>query len=179
MYRKGRIVAVATIGRAIKNWRETARVRRETAAELIGRVIKNWRETNLSVAPCWKESWSPYCRPWLSWKKSLRAISNAELGMEIVTEMNHWDRMAAMVASGIIPPEVVSEWLHLPSPRRRFWRAHPTVQHPETDLSLPRLRTAIARLGIGVVPGMLLGIHGGGSGWLNGMTTEMTGSESR
>jgi len=129
VYRKGRIVAVATIGRAIKNWKETARVRRETAAELIGRVVKNWRETILSIAPCWKENWSPYCRPWLSLKKSLRAISNAELGVEIVTEMDHWDRIAAMVASGIIPPEVVSEWLHLPSPLRRFWRAHPTVRY--------------------------------------------------
>jgi hypothetical protein len=90
VHRKGRIVAVATIGRAIKNWKETARVRRETAAELIGRVVKNWRETILSIAPCWKENWSPYCRPWLSWRESLRAISNAELGVEIVTEMNHW-----------------------------------------------------------------------------------------
>ncbi len=121
VYRKERAVAVATIGRAIRNWRETAMVRRETAAELIGRAIRNWRETILSIAPCWKENWSPYCRPWMSLKKSLRAISNAELGAEIMPPCwNYVYRTGRVV--------------HRLQPLRRFWRAHPTVQHPETYL---------------------------------------------
>jgi hypothetical protein len=129
VYRKERAVAVATIGRAIRNWREAAMVRRrETAAELIGRVIRNWRETILSIAPCWKENWNPYCRPWLSLKKSLRAISNAELGAEIVTEMN----MCRMILSWNHIPEGI--WRMHEGDLRTFWRAHPTVQHPETYL---------------------------------------------